>query len=462
MDELEERPERGSQEVGMNGRKPGKTAPGRGLAGVWMVVALVCCAPVQWLWAEPLSPSPVDPTRIGVLLPLSGRFAPVGEEVRRGMELALEQQAPSPMGPFTVVYRDTKDDPALTEQAVHELVEEEHVVAIIGPLVSATVDAAAIAAAELEVPLVILSQKRDVPFLGNYVYRNFMTLEFQVRTLVAYAMDVLELRRFAIVYPQQRYWMEAAALFWDEVVARGGEIRGVESYPPGTKDFLEVARKLGRKYYLDLRRQELEEGTRQMREAYRKAGREPPKKPYELPPIVDFDAVFVPDQYGAAALLAASLAYAEFPVGKFAPDKKQTPVRLLGTSAWNSPDFILQGGDYVEGCLFVDNFFSQSPDPVVRAFVGEFQRVHGRKPEIFAAVGYDSVALLCSLLRARPLDRAGLLRRLSTMKGFSGATGTIAFDDHGELKKELFVITVHRERFEQLVPAPEQPETDGG
>ncbi len=428
------------------------------------IVVLGACraAVLPWhLRAEPVDSIPVDPTRIGVLLPLSGKFAPVGEEVRRGMELAFEQQAPSQVGPFTLIYRDTKDDPLLAEQAVHELVEDAHVVAIIGPLVSATVDAAAIAAAELQVPLLVLSQKKDVPFLGNYVFRNFMTLEFQIQTLVAYAMNVLEYERFAIVYPEQAYWMEAAALFWDNVVARGGEIRGVEAYPPGTTDFREVAMRLGRKYYRELRRGEIERGTREMKEAYRKAGQQPPSRPYELPPIVDFEAVFVPDQYGTAALIAASLAYAEFPVGRFTPDKKQTPIRLMGTSAWNAPDFLLQGGEYIEGCLFVDNFFPGSPDPVVQAFVTDFRRVHGRTPDLFAAIGYDSVSLLCALLRARPAGRRELIRRLSDMKGFSGATGRLAFDDHGELHKELFVITVHRRRFEQLVPARQEPEKIG-
>jgi ABC-type branched-subunit amino acid transport system substrate-binding protein len=361
------------------------------------------------------------------------------------------------MGPFEPVYRDTKGDVEVTAQAVHELVETEHVVVIIGPVVSSVVNTAASTAAELQVPMIVLSQKADIPFMGHYVFRNFLTPEFQVRTLVEYAMDVQKLKRFGILYPKQPYWMEFAGLFWDEVVSRGGEIVGVTSYPPNSTDFLDVAKRIGRKYYTSLRSWEMDQGTKKMKEAYRKAGKKPPSKKFELPPIVDFDAIFIADQYRTASLIAASLAYTDFPVGGFTIDKKQQAVPLLGTSSWNSPDLLRQGGKFVENCLFVDNFFPESPDPVVQNFVKVFKGARNHPPDIFSAAGYDSINLVTSLLLERPLTRAELLAQLSDLEGFSGATGNIAFDRYGELDKSLFVITVHRKKFRQLVPVIEDP-----
>jgi ABC-type branched-subunit amino acid transport system substrate-binding protein len=419
-------------------------------AGSVRIAAASPATPVRIAAAQP-----AVPPRIGVLLPLSGRFALPGQEVKRGLELALQELSGASVDTPMLVYRDTQDDAERTAKAVHELVEEEKVVAIIGPLVSATVDVAAKAAAELKVPLIALSQKSDIPHLGEYVFRDFMTPEAQMKSLVAYAMDELGLSRFAIIHPEQRYGMELAGLFWDEVVRRGGHITGIESYPVGTTDFLNVARRAGGKFYRELRAKEFSRGEAEYLRAFKEAGKKP-GRPYELPPIVDYDAVFVPDQYKTAALIASTLAYMEIPIGGFTVSKDQTPVRLLGLNAWDTPDLSLQGGEYVEDSLFVDAFFAQSPDPKVRAFVSSFQQAYGKAPDLLAATGYDALGLLATLLKTPVTDREALRERIAHMTPHEGVTGSVAFDEHGDLKKPLFVVSVHRKQLVQLSPVVDE------
>ena len=52
----------------------------------------------------------------------------------------------------------------------------------------------------------------------------------QVKTLVSYAVEKLGLNTFAILYPDENYGKTFMNLFWDEVIANGGKVVGVESY----------------------------------------------------------------------------------------------------------------------------------------------------------------------------------------------------------------------------------------
>ena len=52
----------------------------------------------------------------------------------------------------------------------------------------------------------------------------------QVQHLVNVAMNTLGMKKFAILYPNDAYGVEYANLFWDAVLACGGEIRGIQAY----------------------------------------------------------------------------------------------------------------------------------------------------------------------------------------------------------------------------------------
>lgn len=397
--------------------------------------------------AAPAPLKPALPTKVGVLLPLTGRFAAPGLEVKKGLELALSQLPPTLSGPITLIYKDTQEDPTLTEKAVDALVETEQVVAIIGPLVSATADAAANAAARHQVPLVVLSQKPNIPQLGQWVFRNFLTSESQIKTLVGYAMDSLGLKRFAMAVPETRYAYELTSLFWDEVQRRGGQVVGFESYATDLKDFGPVARRLGSQYYLEPRQSELAAKGVDLKAVSNKPGS------HLLPPIVDFDAIFVPDAPKGAGSMAAALALSEIPVGQFKPSRTAPGMRLLGITSWNSPQLVSWGGEYVEDSLFVDFFMAGSPEPQVQAFVAAFQTMHGAPPEGLAAAGFDALGLLHSVLLPGDLERAQVVAGLHALCDYPGVTGKLSFDQRGELQRTLYVLSVQNRALVALAPA---------
>jgi hypothetical protein len=93
---------------------------------------------------------PVDPTLVGVLLPLSGTYAPPGERLKMVIEMA-NRHAGSPM---KLIFVDTEGDAERTVEQLEQLVLERGVVAVLGPLLKDDATAAAEVAQDLNVPLI--------------------------------------------------------------------------------------------------------------------------------------------------------------------------------------------------------------------------------------------------------------------------------------------------------------------
>ncbi|HYA02389.1 MAG TPA: penicillin-binding protein activator, partial [Syntrophobacteria bacterium] len=178
----------------------------------------------------------VDMKAVGCLLPLSGRYKGYGDLVLRGIGMAAQGSGGGDSG-LRLVVNDSGDDPATAAAAVRELALTEKVAAIIGPLSRQAAEAAAKEAQQLQIPIITLTQKREISQVGDYVFRDFLSNEQQVRDLAEYAVLELGLRRFAILYPQDAYGSRLMQLFRYEVGRLGGEIRGVEAYDASQTDF---------------------------------------------------------------------------------------------------------------------------------------------------------------------------------------------------------------------------------
>jgi hypothetical protein len=109
-----------------------------------------------------------------------------------------------------------------------------------------------------------------------------------------------------------------------------------------------------------------------------------------IPPIVDFDALFIPASHETLVLIAPQLAYHEV----------RGP-RLLGSRAGTTRARAL-GGDPLEGALFASHFYPRVRCPYVQAFRERYETTFGAEPDAFAAQGYDAASLALLPARARP------------------------------------------------------------
>ncbi len=352
---------------------------------------------------------------IGCILPLSGENRTYGIHSLHGIELAIHAFEPNYGGmPIKLVIKDSKSSPSEAETAVEDLVDEERVMAIIGPLLSVTSEAAAIKAQELGVPIITLTQREDVAEIGDFVFQNCLTNSQQMKALVSFAMDEMDLSRFAILYPRDLYGIKLMYLFIDEVLRTGGEIMGVQSYDNEQMDFGGQIKRLV----------DLQEG-----EAQHEEGR---KKDFE--PIIEFDALFIPDYWDRIGLIAPQLAYYNV-IG----------ITLLGTSAWNSPELVSEGGKFVDGSLFVDGFFKESRYPRIKEFVRDFRNTFESDPTILEAQAYDAMDLCVQVLTDQEIYSHRQMRDgLMGVMVFDGVSGLTSFDAEGKPNKIPFILTVKK------------------
>jgi branched-chain amino acid transport system substrate-binding protein len=415
----------------------------------------------------------VKPDAVGVVLPLSGKNQPAGEAVLRGINLALG--AEKGRNPVTLVVKDTAGDPAQAKKAVTDLALDEHVIAIIGPVMVAESGDAATEADLQEVPIVTVTRLSRVTDLGPYVFRNMLTDEEQARALADYAVRVQGDKRFALLFPEVQYGQNVATAFWDSIEASGGEVRGAESYVADTTTFSNIIKKLvGRMYWQLQDREDYKEAERQIRQQIKDPFRqhkalEELKK--HLDPIVDFDAVLIADGAQKAGLIAPALAAED--IITTACDPKELDniektlgkkpgqiklVHLLGGSAWDSPDLIQVGGKSMECSVFVDGFFAGSDRPPTRKFVQAFRAItqtkeqpEGRDPNLLEAMGYDTGRIVRQIIeKDRPTTRAAFRESLLHVKDFPGATGKTTFQQNREATRQLFFLEVHKGEIHEL------------
>jgi ABC-type branched-subunit amino acid transport system substrate-binding protein len=365
---------------------------------------------------------------IGVLLPLSGRYAAFGSLVQRGMDLAqvLHNQSHAPV---RLIYRDVGQGPDQAVAEVARLANEDRVMALAGPITGLSAEAAARRADQEQVPLIALSQRPGLPQIGPYAFRDSLTSRLQAKALARHAVVEQGLSSFAVLYPENRLGNEMAQMFAEEVLALGGLVIDRVSYPEDATDF--------RRQVKLLRGEDPDapDDPPEMTEKDKLADLFQPDLP-----SVDFDGLFIPDYADKIGLIAPQL-----------PFYGIEGVQLLGINGWNSPELIRNAGSSVEGAVFVDGFFRYSRYPFVQEFVDLFVERFGEEPSILEAQGFDVANILFSLLdRPDVTSRETLRLALALLQDYPGVTGATSFDQQGEAEKVLFLLQVQHGHIVQI------------
>jgi branched-chain amino acid transport system substrate-binding protein len=383
---------------------------------------------------------------IGCLLPLSGRYKAIGQKALRGIELAVyrfKQQNDLPE--LRLVVKDTAGDDETAREAVRALAQQK-IAAVIGPVITA-----AVAAEEAQLqglPIITLTQKENITNIGDFVFRHFITPRMQVRALAEYVTGKLRAKRIAILYPNDRYGRTFMNLFWDALLENEAQVVALEHYNPRHTDFAEPIKKLvGLHYPLPyFLKRKIKSATNRFEHDEEDAGdafnNDIPIDDKKPEAIVDFDAVFIPDEPKTAGLIIPQLVYYDIAKTYF-----------LGTNLWHSTKFIDMAHGYIKRAIIPDIFFARSKSPVVRAYVEDFKSVYGEDSGLIEAIAYDTAAILLSVIsRPEVLFRSSIKGALQTLDTYNGVTGQTSFDETGEAKKSLYLLRVKRKQFFEIEP----------
>lgn len=345
----------------------------------------------------------LDPVRVGVLLPLTGKFAPLGQSVKRGIQLALD---PSLVGPnVQLTFLDTKGEGAYAVALVREFAANEVPGILIGPLLSGPAVEASEAAKLYRVPIIAMSKKAYFP-TGEGIFRLGATPQSQVKSLLDAASLKLGLERIALVYPRSYNGQAFAEEFRRYVHERNMTISYEASYEPGNSSaFVGMG-------------SELERSGSQ--------------------------AVFLPDNLEAASsfMLANSMS-------------NKSPIRLLGTASWDSPPDLNRMGRALAGIIFVSPFFQQSKDASILEFNTSFRSRFGNVPDFLAAQGFDAASIARFAIEGAASSKVSLTEGVRKLGMYQGITGNVSVQWNGELAREFAVVELQPDG---VVPV-KKPET---
>jgi ABC-type branched-subunit amino acid transport system substrate-binding protein len=419
----------------------------------------------------------VRPNVIGVAVPLTGPQKRLGEMILAGVGLALGEGSP-----YRLAVRDTRGEPDGADAAIQALALEEGAIVVVGGVTTAEAERAASAAEDLHLPFVSLSRQDGITEAGPHVFQNMLTPSAQARALVDLAMGKRNMKRFALLWPSVPYGVELANAFWDEVEARGGEVRAAETYASDRTTFTPLVQSMVGKLFLDDRsdwQEQVKEIGQKERDPFRR--RKAIEKAREkLDPLTDFEAIFIPDGASNVKLIAPALAVEDVIVQTCEPDevariRKTTgrtslqPVQLLGSNGWGFDPSLFDvspggAGRHVRCAIYVDGFWAGSARPETRRFVEAFgKKFEGQVPTILEASAYDSARMARQVLEAaRPQTRTQFRDGLAAVKDHHGATGDITVGPRRTAEKALFFMTVDRGGLREMKPEELQGAGAGG
>lgn len=384
----------------------------------------------------------VDPKTIAVLLPLTGKYAAIGSELKLAVQLSTSQGT-------TWLFLDTKGDPDGAVAAV-EQAYAKGAAAILGPVGEREGVAAARAAALRGMPIGLLAPADGAdPAAG--VFRMVGSPADEGRAVAQLALAE-GFPTVAVFAPRDDVGGESAAAFIEEAKRLGLQVTGEGAYDPTggslepeVKDFLGMVPAKNPRFAEHLRRNG--------------------KKGWlNYTPDISFSLLYLPDRYDRAALVAAFLPYygVELRTTEF-PDPERLRrkhggvmpqvVQLMGGSGWHHPSLAIRGGPAIQGAMFVDSFPGELGGDVGIAFSAAFQARTNRSPSAAAAETYDAAALIAKAraeAASSPDVRAALRSALVRGKLDDGACGPVAMGLDGEIQREAAVLEVVGEQL-QLV-----------
>lgn len=430
---------------------------------------------VQALQDRAKAQEPFVDKRVAVLLPLTGTYKPAGEAVKNAITFANEINGTAQMD---IHFYDTEfnslppvqyanpDKPTeeelqarkqeeeqqqqLLEQQTYALIKkvvvEDGAALIIGPLLQDIALPAAKAAQAYNIPMLNISNSEDALSQGNNNFRVSMSIKQQVIPLVDHVMEEKGWKKFVAMIPDDEYGKKALEEFTMVVEERGGQVLRHVAYNPESNSFMKEARLLGEKS---------EESTEDKTEESTEDNATKPPAEEDLTldhPVLDFDAVFIPDNYKRTALVVASLASEKYSIGKFRMNRHATPIGVMGLNKWNNPAIVDKGGQYMVNAIFVDAFWSQSQDEAMVNFTQKYQESFHKQPNLYDAIAYDSILISNQIFLQAQGSRDGVRNSLEQGLFTGSLTGIHQFTTTHELDRDFHILVVTSSKIEEWTP----------
>lgn len=331
--------------------------------------------------------------RLGLHTEVTGAGAQIGDLTIRAARLAVEEinAAGGINGvPLELVVRDVRSDPQTALEQYRKAIDEDDLVALIGPLKSAYATLMVPEHRDQELPLLIGATNYTLTEQGaDNLFRARPSDRLGAAAMVTIAIEAVGAERIGLVYDSDAFGSGGAELIRRELSQRGRTLAADLSYTTNPGEFDQLVRRLA--------------------EAQ-----------------VDMILIYGTNQTDVGRLLR-TIRYWDLDIPIFTSP---------GGSSIVTHNVAAEAQD---GILAIDDgFFRDSAKAAAfqQAFVDRF----GVKPDTYVAWTYDAVYLLAEILAEHPDANGDALNELIRQSTFEGTQGRYRFDEAGEGLHSVIIV----------------------
>lgn len=354
------------------------------------------------------------PTRIGLVLPLSGDNGAEGHEFLQGFIFALAEKKTA----VELVLQDSKSSLIEAAKAIRPLLKAD-VDVIIGDLDGGR--SAALAALAVQAGITYLcpvATDIGIAGLGEQVFQMNSDLETRGEALARYAYDKMGLRTFASLAPADGYGQLLTDAFTATIDKLGGTIIAQQWYYPGTEDF--------KRHFQTIRATALATAppdtavlnafSRRKKEMAETGQRTLGSQDDEFEiPVRSIDGFFFPIYEEDIAIIAPQFALVNL------------QSTLLGGDYWYHPDILRSQRRYVNGVVFFSGYYVNETNMEYIDFRNRYRIITAQSPSALSVMGYDLGNQLDRIKKAGQLQDGRIADFMQNGTTFQGVAGTCRF-----------------------------------
>mgnify|MGYP000289532758 FL=1 len=343
-----------------------------------------------------------DTIKVGANLEMTGGSASYGISSKNAIELAfkeINEKGGINGKQLELVVADNKSEAAEATNAMQKLVSQDNVVAVIGPNLSSSVIAASAinnSAKVLDIapmatnPYVTVDQASGKT--KDFNYRTCFIDPFQGTVMAKFATAELGVGNAAILIDNSSDYAKGLAQFFKEnFVKEGGAVTAEESYLQKDTDFKATLTKIK---------------------------------------ATNPDFLYVPGYYQEVGLIVKQARE----LGMNMP--------IAGGDGWDSAKMPeIAGTAALNNTYFSSLYSPDDSSDINKNFVAAYEKAYGQKPDVFAALSYDSALLVAEAIKnAGSTEPAKISEAMAKVNGFSGVSGSVTFDDkHNPVKSAVIL-----------------------
>jgi branched-chain amino acid transport system substrate-binding protein len=363
---------------------------------VWLVLALLAVLTVALVPASELGAQGKGTIKIATQSPLSGGQAALGEGIKLGTQLAVEQLRGNLTKQGFKVELVPFDDQAKPDVGVanaKNIIADKDILVVIGHLNSGVAIPSSEVYKEVDLPMISPANTNEKITDRGYPSVNRVCGRDDVQGPVGaeFAALTLKVKSVYVVHDKTTYGQGVAEAFKAEAEKKGVKVLAFE----GTEE---------------------------------KSNFDPIITPIKAknPDLVYFGGIY--DQ-GAPFFKQAR--------------EKGVKAKFLGPDGLDSSDLVKIGGKALVG-LYYTTAAAPSSSPQAKKFGDDFKKKFGKNPEPYAAESFVATAIALKAIEStvaggKAPTRATVAGAIRKVK-YTGMTGAIEFDDKGDPKKASYYV----------------------